>query len=89
MSFSRRHRIARCVLLATLVALLSGEATRLTAGQPSFELTEQAALADGNSLTNAIADFDNDGDLDIFVGFSQQRACLQTSPSRSDSPITT
>ena len=40
--------------------------------RPQFELTKQDAFTDGNTLTNAIADFDNDGDLDLFVGFSQQ-----------------
>ncbi len=40
--------------------------------RPAFELTDQAMLDDGNAFTNAIADYDNDGDLDLFVGFSQQ-----------------
>ena len=113
MRFSRRHRIARCVLLATAVALVTACAPALFAqtrtltvddlrlevglsdlvisptlilhatgdervtvsqsrGRPQFELIEQDAFKDGNTLTNAIADFDNDGDLDLFVGFSQQ-----------------
>ena len=36
---------------------------------PSFELHQPELFKDGETLTNAIADFDNDGDLDIFVGF--------------------
>ncbi len=40
--------------------------------RPQFELTQQNTFSDGNSLTNAVADFDNDGDLDLFVGFRQR-----------------
>ena len=39
---------------------------------PSFEVTQEETFKDGNALTNAIADFDNDGDLDIFVGFRNE-----------------
>lgn len=37
---------------------------------PHFELLQQDLFGAGRALTNAIADFDNDGDLDIFVGFN-------------------
>lgn len=40
--------------------------------QPKFEIADKELFKDGNSLTNAIADFDNDGDLDLFVGFRGQ-----------------
>ncbi len=43
-----------------------------TRTRPQFALTQQETFSDGNTLTNAIADFDNDGDLDMFVGFGQQ-----------------
>jgi hypothetical protein len=36
---------------------------------PEFAVTQEVLFKEGNALTNAIADFDNDGDLDIFVGF--------------------
>ena len=37
--------------------------------KPNFELHQPDLFKDGGTLTNAIADFDNDGDLDIFIGF--------------------
>ena len=37
--------------------------------QAAFEIGSFGDLSDGGALTNAIADFDNDGDLDLFVGF--------------------
>ena len=38
--------------------------------RPQFELVQADVLGEGNSLTNAVADYDNDGDLDLFVGFN-------------------
>ncbi|MCH8127600.1 M20/M25/M40 family metallo-hydrolase [candidate division KSB1 bacterium] len=40
--------------------------------RPQFKIAQKDLFKSGNSLTNAIADFDNDGDLDIFVGFRGQ-----------------
>ncbi len=40
--------------------------------RPEFELVQEDVFGAPNSYTNAIADYDNDGDLDIFVGFSGQ-----------------
>ena len=36
---------------------------------PELTLLQEDLFKEGNALTNAVADFDNDGDLDIFVGF--------------------
>ncbi|MEE9233540.1 MAG: M20/M25/M40 family metallo-hydrolase, partial [Nitrospirales bacterium] len=36
---------------------------------PEFKLHQPDLFKDGKTLTNAFADFDNDGDLDLFVGF--------------------
>src|SRR5688572_11272135 len=38
--------------------------------QPTFTPVQPDAFKDGGALTNAWADFDADGDLDLFVGFS-------------------
>jgi imidazolonepropionase-like amidohydrolase len=38
--------------------------------QPYFEQTQSELFGAGNTLTNAFADFDADGDLDFFVGFN-------------------
>jgi len=40
--------------------------------RPNFEIIQSDLFGGGRSLTNAIADFDNDGDLDLFVGFNGQ-----------------
>ncbi len=40
--------------------------------RPQFEPAPEESFADANTFTNAIADYDNDGDLDIFVGFNQR-----------------
>jgi len=40
--------------------------------KPQFTLHQPDLFKDGGSLTNAIADCDNDGDLDIFVGFNNK-----------------
>src|SRR5688500_11833947 len=37
---------------------------------PQFEPVQPDLFATGNTLTNAWADFDNDGDLDLFVWFN-------------------
>ncbi len=55
-------RIASFVLAAA-VALLAQQAT------PVFEPMQPDVLGAGSNFTNAFADYDNDGDLDMFVGF--------------------
>ncbi len=37
---------------------------------PDFKLHQPDLFKDGRTLTNAFADYDNDGDLDLFVGFN-------------------
>jgi hypothetical protein len=37
---------------------------------PEFKLHQPDLFKEGRTLTNAFADFDNDGDLDLFVGFN-------------------
>ena len=36
---------------------------------PAFEPMQPDLLGAGSNFTNAFADYDNDGDLDMFVGF--------------------
>ena len=38
---------------------------------PKFSLHQPDLFKDGGTLTNAFADYDNDGDLDLFVGFNK------------------
>ena len=40
--------------------------------RPQFETVQEEVFGAGNTYTNAVADYDNDGDLDIFVGFNQR-----------------
>jgi hypothetical protein len=54
-------RVAALLLLASTVVL--GQA------QPVFEPMQPELLGAGSTFTNAFADYDNDGDADLFVGF--------------------
>ena len=54
-------RLTLVVLLATVVMAQDS--------LPVFEPMQPEVLGAGSTFTNAFADYDNDGDLDLFVGF--------------------
>ena len=54
----------------TLVALTSVAVTAWMAAPPVFTPVQPELFAAGGSFTNAWADYDGDGDADLFVGFN-------------------
>src|SRR5687767_15920268 len=52
-----------CLLVLVSSAVLGQTAT------PVFEPIQPELLGAGSTFTNAFADYDNDGDADLFVGF--------------------
>lgn len=55
--------------MRTLVTLIAIAALAAAAPPPRFELVQPELFAAPGGMPNAWADFDNDGDLDQFVGF--------------------
>ena len=54
---------------ALLMVVVSSGFTIAQSAAPAFEPMQPDLLGGGSAFTNAFADFDNDGDLDMFVGF--------------------
>ena len=54
-------------IAAIIIAIISAQTP--SEWRPSFELTQPELFSTPGGNTNAWADFDNDGDLDYFVGF--------------------
>lgn len=55
--------IAAAVVVSLAVTMVMAQS------MPSFEPMQPALLGSGSTFTNAFADYDNDGDADLFVGF--------------------
>ena len=59
----------RAMRRLTFVLLLGTAALTAQTALPVFEPMQPDVMGAGANLTNAFADYDNDGDLDLFVGF--------------------
>jgi len=69
-SVDRVLLVAAVALFPVSVVAQDAEVANDHLQSPQFELRQQDLFGAGRTLTNAIADFDNDGDLDLFVGFN-------------------
>jgi hypothetical protein len=56
-------------MLRALAVVALASTALLTQGLPRFEPMQTELLGAGSTFTNAFADYDNDGDPDLFVGF--------------------
>jgi len=56
------------VVISMYSLLLSQEKNK--EWNPKFKLHQPDLFKEGKTLTNAFADYDNDGDLDLFIGFN-------------------
>jgi FG-GAP-like repeat len=63
----RRPLFVICLL--SVATLMLGRAQSPQLSKPMFEPIQPDLFAGGANLPNAFADIDNDGDLDLFVGF--------------------
>ena len=61
--------VSTFIILILFISLVTCQKKPFPQKDPDFEIFQPDVFRDGETLTNAIADFDNDGDLDIFVGF--------------------
>src|SRR5688572_28877023 len=58
-----------CGMLRLVFAFLASAAVLAQDVMPAFEPMQPEVMGAGSNFTNAFADFDNDCDLDLFVGF--------------------
>jgi hypothetical protein len=66
---SRMLRRLSLISVSMLSVVVLTRAQSTPASIPAFEPMQPDLFAAGANLTNAFADIDNDGDLDLFVGF--------------------